>query len=161
MLRTIKILLIISVAAWGLVGALGNILDWSGTYAAVEATASMATFEGGTQYARATSSPIVIWPVAVLIPLTKLAVGLLCLAGAWQMWSVRSGNAATFQSAKEYGLAGCGLAIGLLFMGWIVMAESWFEMWRSDIWREVALQSAFRYAGMIGLIAVLVGMRDD
>jgi hypothetical protein len=42
-----------------------------------------------------------------------------------------------------------------------VIAETWFEAWRSDLLRDVALNSAFRYCGMIGVIALFVGMREE
>ena len=49
----------------------------------------------------------------------------------------------------------------MLFSGWIVIAETWFELWRSEVMREAALDAAFRYCGMIGLIALFVGMHDE
>ena len=77
MLRTMKIVLILSVAVFGLVGAFGNINDWAGTKGAVAATTSMATFEGGASW-RATSNPAVILTGAVLIPLFKTIGAFLC-----------------------------------------------------------------------------------
>ena len=55
MLRLVKILLVASVAAWAFAGAFGNLTDWAGTSGAVEATTTMATFEGGADSWRATS----------------------------------------------------------------------------------------------------------
>lgn len=161
MLRITKILLILSVAMWGLLGALENVLDWAGTTGAIGATVSMSTFEGGAESWKATSSGAIIIIFTLLIIAGKITAGLLCLAGAWQMWAVRMGQAAVFQHAKSLALAGCGAALFLLFFGWIVAAETWFEMWRSDIFRDVGLQSAFRYGGMIALIALFVGAREE
>ena len=160
MLRIMKILLILSVAVFGLVGAFGNIDDWAGTKGAVAATTSMATFEGGASW-RATSNPAVILTGAVLIPLFKTLGGLLCLAGAWRMWSARAADAAAFAKAKTLALAGCMVLVFMLFAGWIVIAETWFELWRSDALRGPALDAAFRYAGFIGLIALIVGAREE
>lgn len=161
MLRIVKILLIASIALWGLLGALENIVDWSGTTGAIAATVSMSTFEGGAESWKATSNGAVITIVTLLIIAGKITAGLFCTAGAWQMWTARTGPAAAFQSAKTLALTGCGVAIFLLFFGWIVAAETWFEMWRSDIFRDIGLQSAFRYGGMIGVIALFVGARED
>jgi predicted small integral membrane protein len=72
-----------------------------------------------------------------------------------------SHDAAAFQKAKAIALTGCAVAMFMLFAGWIVIAETWFEAWRSDLLREQALQSAFRYCGMIGVIALFVGMQDE
>jgi len=160
MLRAMKIVLVLSVAVFGLVGAFGNIDDWAGTKGAVAATTSMATFEGGASW-RATSNPAVIVTGAVLIPLFKTIGALLCLAGAWLMWSARAAEAAAFAKAKTLALSGCMVFVFMLFAGWIVIAETWFELWRSDAMRSAALESAFRYAGFIGLIALIVGAREE
>ncbi len=161
MLRIMKIILILSVAMWGVFGVLGNIVDWGGTTGAVGATTSMATFEGGADDWRATSNPAVIMAGAIFIVLLKSATALLCFAGAWKMWTTRAEDRAVFGQAKTYALTGCAIAVFMLFFGWIVIAESWFELWRSELLREAALGSAFRYAGMIALIGLFVGADND
>lgn len=161
MLRIIKILLVLSVALWGLLGAFGNLADWSGTTGAVSAVTSMATFEGGTAHWRASSNPAVIMAGALFIMLSKTIAGLLCFEGARRMWTARAGGAADFTKAKTLALTGCAVAVFMLFVGFTVIAETWFELWRSDVMRGPVLASAFRYAGMIALIAIFVGMRDD
>lgn len=148
------------VALWALMGAFFNFYDWSGTTGAVAATTSMATFEGGAGDWRATSNPVVILLGALFIPLMKTVAGILSLAGAYKMWTARKGDAASFAKAKELALAGCGVAMILLFGGWIIIAETWFELWRSDVMREAALQTAFRYGGMITLIALFIASND-
>jgi len=160
MLRIMKILLVLSVAIWGLLGAFGNVTDWSGTTGAVAATTSMATFEGGADSWRATSNPALILAGAVFIPLFKTIGGLLCLAGAWRMWMARASDATVFANAKTLAFTGCAVLIFMLFVGWIVIAETWFELWRSEALRG-ALGTAFRYGGFIALIALFVGARDD
>jgi len=160
MLRMVKILLIVSVAMWATLGVFGNFNDWSGTTGAVGAATSMSTFEGGTEDWRATTNPVLIMVGAIFIILFKLGTALLCFVGAWHMWSARAANQATFNSAKSYALAGCGVAMFMLFTGWIVVAETWFEMWRSDVLRGTALDSAFRYCGMIGVISLFVGASE-
>lgn len=161
MLRILKIFLVLSVALWGLIAAFGNLTDWGGTMDAVGAATSMSTFEGGSDNWRATSNPVVIWMGALFIMLSKVIAGFLCLIGAWRMWSARKGDANAFSEAKTLALAGCAVAIFMLFTGFIVIAESWFELWRSDVLRGPVLDSAFRYAGMISLIALFVGAKDD
>ena len=86
---------------------------------------------------------------------------MLCLLGALSMFGARRRDPASFASAKQFALAGCAVAVIMLFGGFIVIAESGFELWRSESMRGPVLQSAFRYAGMIALIGLFVGMRDD
>lgn len=161
MLRITKILLTACVATWCLLGAFGNLSDWDGTLGAVRAAASMSTFEGGAASWRATSSPVVIWIGALMIMLSKLAAGILCSVGTLQMWRARAGDESGFAAAKRTALAGCGVAMVMLFGGFIVIGETWFEMWRSDVLRDLSLQTAFRYGGMITLIALFVGSLED
>lgn len=160
-LRVTKILLILSVALWGLIGVYGNIADWNGTVFAMEATTSMSAFDGGTDDWRATTNPAIILIGSLYIVILKIITALLCFAGAWRMWQARASDTATFANAKTLALAGCAVAIFMLFSGWIVVAETYFELWRSNIWRDAALDSAFRYCGMIGVIALVVGARED
>ena len=161
MLRIVKIAMICSIALWGFIGGLFNILDWEGTMGAVGAATSMATFETGAESWQATSSPVVIWLGALFILLSKLTAAVLCTVGVRNMWQARYAEAAQFAKAKALAMAGCGIAVIMLFGGFIVIAETWFEMWRSDVMRGPVLDSAFRYAGMITLIALFVGTRED
>lgn len=161
MLRIIKILLILSIATWALLGALGNVVDWGGTTGSVEATTSMSTFDAAPTSGRATSNPAIVLLGALFITLLKIATGALCLFGALRMWSARSADVATFARAKTFALTGCGVAMFMLFAGWIVIAETWFELWRSPSMLGPVLGSAFRYFGMIGVIALFVGAREE
>ena len=161
MLRTLKIVLILSVAAWGLLGAFGNFMDWNGAVNAVSAVTSMATVKGGAESWQATNSQPLIFIGAALIVLLKIVCGILCLIGANDMWRARAGTAQEFQLAKSYALSGSAVAIILLFLGWIVIAGIWFELWRSPTLGRSALDTAFRYGGYIALIALFVSARDD
>lgn len=161
MLRTTKILLVITVALWGLIGAFQNVSEWDETVSAVGAATSMVTFEDGATSWQATSNPVVIWIGALFIVLSKLAAGVLCAIGAGTMWRARGDDASAFAASKEMALTGCAIAVIMLFGGFIVIAESWFELWRSDVMRGPVLDSAFRYSGMIALIALFVASRDE
>lgn len=161
MLRSIKILLVMSVAAWALVGALGNIVNWKGTTGAVATVTSMSSFAGGADRWQATTNSTIILAGALFIVLFKIATVSLCFAGAVRMWAARVGDPAEFAEAKTLALVGCAVAVLCLFSGWIVIGEGWFELWRSDTMRDVAGGTAFRYGGFIALIALIVGARDD
>lgn len=160
MIRIIKILLILAVALWGFVGALHNIADWKGTLGAVNAVTSMSTFEGGAESWQATSMPVVVWLGALFIMLSKLTASALCIWGAVKMWQARNSDWHDFNAAKEMALVGCGLALFMLFTGFIVIAESWFGLWQSEVMRAQVLDSAFRYAGLITLIALFVASKE-
>lgn len=160
-IRLVKIGLVAAVALWGLVGALSNLSSWDNTLGTVGAVTSMATIEGGAESWKATTNPAVIWLGGLFIALSKLAAGLLCGAGAWRMWRARAAGPAEFAAARTIALAGCGVAIFMLFGGFIVIAEGWFELWRSQSAITQSLPTAFRYAGLIALIGIFVVATDD
>lgn len=161
MIRTVKIVLVLAVAFWGFTGALHNLIDWQGTLGAVRAVTSMSTFDGGAESWQATSQPLVVWLGALFIMLSKLITACCCGLGALKMWHSKNSDADAFHAAKVMALAGCGVALFMLFTGFIVVAESWFELWRSDVMRGPVLDSAFRYAALITLIALFVANKDS
>ena len=154
-------MLVLAVASWGLLGAFQNINHWQGTLGAITAATSMVTFEGGAEKWQATSSPIIVWMGALFIVMSKLSAGVFCIIGASKMWLNRNNNEQTFKRAKQIAIIGCGIALFMLFFGFVVIAETWFELWRSDAMRGPVLDSAMRYAGLIGLIALFVNMKDE
>lgn len=160
MIRIVKIGLIITVVFWGFFGALGNVLHWDETLSSVTAVTSMVTYEGGSESWQATSNPLVTWLGALFIMLSKLSAGILCMVGARRMWQSRNGSVTDFSAAKGTALAGCGIAVIMLFGGFIVIAESWFELWRSEAMGGV-LSAALRYGSMIALIAIFVAAPDS
>ena len=161
MLRIAKIVLIVFVGLWGLFGAMTNILGWQDTLGGVGTATSMASVTGGEDSWKATTSPIVIWVGAVFIVGSKLAAAVLCGLGAWRMWGARAADVATFQAAKHLALTGCAVAAVMLFGGFVVIAEGWFEFWRSSTIGSAVLATAFRYGAMILLVGLFVSMPDE
>ena len=161
MIRTAKIGLIVVAAFWGYVGALGNILDWNQALGSVAAVTSMSTFEGGSDSWQAMSSPLLSWLGALFLVSGKLATGVMCTVGAKRMWQSRSNSAADFAEAKQFALAGCAVGAIMLFGGFLVIGESWFELGRTDGLIRFALADAFRYGGMLILIAIFVGQHEE
>jgi predicted small integral membrane protein len=155
-----KTVLIVIVALWAFSSALQNLIDWQGTIKGVIATTSMATIEGGETSWKATSHPIVAWTGALFILLSKILAGVLCVIGASKMWRKHNKDIDAFRSGKNIALTGCLVAIIMLFGGFIVVAEGWFELWHSDILRIPVIESAFRYGCMISLIALIVATPD-
>lgn len=161
MLKAVKTFLVLLVALFGFVGALGNLNDWNGTLGAVSAATSMGTFDPVPASWRATTMPVVVWLGALFIMLSKLTAAGFCTVGGLRMWRTRAVGGAEFEAAKQAALTGCGIFAIMLFGGFIIIAETWFELWRSDVMRDPVLGSAFRYASLILLIALFVAHRDE
>jgi predicted small integral membrane protein len=77
------------------------------------------------------------------------------------MWQSRNNSAAEFAEAKQFALIGCSVGAFMLFGGFLVIAESWFELWRTEGLIRLALADAFRYGGMLMLIAIFVGQHEE
>ncbi len=161
MIRIVKVFLVITLALWGLVGAWGNFQHWGETVGSVSAVTTMATIEGGAAKWQATSNPVIASAGAIFIAGSKFLMGLMCALGAVRMLAALRADPAIFNAAKTVALAGAGIAVVMLFGGFIVIAEGWYELWRSQSELVGAPDAAFRYAGMIALIALFVGMPDE
>ena len=160
MLRIAKIVLIVSVAAYCLLGMVGNVAGWASTLHSVGGVVSMASVDDGPRQWPATSNPAIIVGTALFFIAFKTAAGVTCLAGAWRMWCARRADSLTFSHAKALALTGCAIALFGLYFGWAVIGEQIFEMWRSRIFSASA-NTAFRYGAYIALIAIFVGMREE
>ena len=75
------------------------------------------------------------------------------------MLQARSLGADTFNQSKSLALVGCSIMLAMLFGGFIVAAETYFQLWQTDL-GNLALPMAFRYIGCIALIAIFVQQSD-
>jgi len=158
-LRTIKIILIVLVGVWGLIGGLGNLaLSESGFTATAEVVG--ADGRSGVADWQRIESPLLIWAAWALLPIGKLATAVLCLYGAWRMWSSRRLPADEFNAAKAFGLLGCGIAVAMMFGIFMVAADTYFNLWATELGSRVMPQ-AFLYVGSIGIIALFVNQPDS
>jgi len=102
------------------------------------------------------------WLVALcwlVIPMAKVASGLLCLLFVKRMWSARKSDCDAFQQAKQVGLAGCGIMLAMLFGVFILVSETWFQQWQTELGAAI-LDAAQRYIIAIGVVAFFVGSRE-
>ena len=155
-LRYIKILLSMSVAAWGLIAGAVNLIYYN--YRGVSVVMSMQ----GEDSIRAISIPALYAVGYAFIYLGKFATGFACAWGTYKLWAARTASPGEFHRAKTTTLFGCGIAMFMLFFGFVVIAGSYFNP-GPDVSREVSLafhQFALFYMGGIGLIALFISARE-
>ncbi|HEY5644946.1 MAG TPA: DUF2165 family protein [Pseudomonadales bacterium] len=160
MYRMVKVGLMATAALWAICSGLYNVTNWSESLIYVEAVTSMSLFEGGADSWQATSNPVIVWLGILFIFLAKVAAAGLCSIATWRMWQARNDTAA-FASARKIGMAGCGIAVIMLFGGFIAIAENFFDLWRATDVGGAVLAGAYRYGGVMALIAIMVGATDD
>ncbi|PWE18013.1 hypothetical protein DDZ18_05425 [Marinicauda salina] len=159
MIRYLKILLILLVALWGLIGAFGNLAKPDVAYDAVAEVAAMEALPAGERPPWATQSPTVIWLGATLIVAGKIAAFVFCGGGAIAMLRAVNADSAGFQRAKRWALLGCGLAVASLFGGFTVIGETLFLMFLDEGTAQAGA-AAFRYGGFIALIMIFTALED-
>lgn len=127
-LRIIKILLVLSIAAWGLVNAVGNIMfydEWITIVAHVMAVENV-QYDGQPSN-RAMNVPILHTIGYAFIYVPKLITGILCLVAAADLWKVRRESAIVFDRAKYRFYLGCGVSMFMLIFGFLVVAGAMFS----------------------------------
>ena len=157
--RLAKIVLSLTLAAFALVVAYDNLIDYGSNFAFVRHVLSMdTTFPGNALLDRAITQPW-MWHVGYLLIIAgEAATGLLLLVGGIVLWRVRRQSAVAFQAAKRWVVAGCALGFVVWFFGFMVVGGEWFAMWQSKVWN--GQEGAFRfYMAVIGVL-VFVNQGD-
>lgn len=158
LIRLAKIILAISIGIWGLVGLVGNLTGLMDVYGYVKSVTSMAGVPDGVGPPWATSNPIIVWLGVLAIVLGKVA-GVICGWGGIQMVRHWKSPAADFNKAKQFAVAGCGLAFALNFAAFTVFAESVFFMfYAGDI--AASGELAFRFFASFALAALFIAQND-
>jgi predicted small integral membrane protein len=157
--RLSKILLSLTLAAFALVVAYDNLVDYGSNFAFVQHVLSMdTTFPGNALRDRAITRSW-IWHAGYLsIIAGEAATGVLLLSGSVVLWLRRRESAARFQAAKRWVVAGCALGFVVWFFGFMVVGGEWFAMWQSKVWN--GQEAAFRFYMAIVGVLIFVNQAD-
>jgi predicted small integral membrane protein len=157
-MRLIKIVLVAGVALFLTLAVLGNVTMSDVAIGAVKTAVGMeTTFKHPAAMWRAVTSPFWIYVIYGVIVLSEAIAAALCWMGAFRLWAARSDSAA-FVRATTTARIGLGVTAALYFLGWLVIASEWFEMWQSQ--QLNVLPDAFRIFGSVMLILLLVSERE-
>jgi predicted small integral membrane protein len=158
--RLTKIAMIGALAAFALIVAYDNIIDYSSNYEFVKHVLSMdTTFAGNTLRSRAITDETMWHAAFALIIAVEAVTGLSLALGALVLLVRLNSPAAIFNRAKVFAVAGLALGFGLWFFGFLVVAGEYFAMWQSKIWN--GQEAAFRITAVILGVLIFVSMPDD
>jgi predicted small integral membrane protein len=159
-MRATKIVLVVLVGLWGLLGGIGNLVNYAGGHAAVLAVMARqdVPFPPGGPFV-AIAQPALTHLGYAVIWVGKLASAFVCLWGAVRLWRVRGAPATDFNTAKNLALAGCGIALVMLFGGFVVVGDGYFAMW-SSARGQLSSAMAIQFITAIGIVALFVAVRD-
>jgi predicted small integral membrane protein len=161
MIRYIKIAMIASVSIFCLAYALQNIVNLESAHWFVSYTTSMEGHEKyPSHFGPAITSPALHWVLLWIIIALEISAGLLAAKGAFDLFRARNASAEDFQSAKTYGIAGCGIGILVWFGLFSAVAGPYFQIWQTDA-GNAALQGSFWYSAQLALVWLLVSQKDE
>ena len=159
MQRYIKMVMILFVGIFGLLGACHNLIAFENDIGLISQVVTGAGAHSVAAWQQI-ENPLLVWLCWSVIPVSKFTCGVLCLAGTTRMWAARHADGESFQQAKNLGLAGCGVMLAMLFGVFILIAETWFQQWQTALGAAI-LPAAHRYMLTVGLLALFVNLRDD
>jgi predicted small integral membrane protein len=158
--RITKVMMIAALAAFALVVAYDNIVDYDSNYEFVKHVLSMDTTFGGNALRYRAISDETAWHAAyALIIAVEAATGLLLALGALALLRRLRSPAASFNRAKVWAVAGLAVGFALWFIGFLVIAGEYFAMWQSRTWN--GQEAAFRISAVILGVMIYVSLPDD
>jgi len=160
MVRLAKVALVAAVAAFALIVAYDNIVDYGSNYEFVRHVLSMdTTFPNNVLIARAILDPRVWTAAYVAIIAVEGLTSLLLIVGAWVLLTRLRSPASEFNRAKAWAVTGLTMGFGLWFFGFMVVAGEYFAMWQSQTWN--GQQAAFRLTTVILGVLIFVSLPDS
>jgi len=160
MVRLAKIALVAAVAAFALIVAYDNIVDYNSNYEFVRHVLSMdTTFPNNALVGRAIVDPRGWTAAYIAIIAVEGLTSLLLFLGAWALLTRLKSPASEFNRAKGWAVAGLTVGFGLWFFGFLVVAGEYFAMWQSQTWN--GQQAAFRLTTVILGVLIFVSLPDS
>ena len=161
MIRIIKSVLALFVGLLCIIYALQNVFNLGGAFWFVETMASMSGHESYPNHlGPPVTAPGLVWAILWIIILSELAAGSFAIKGFIDMWGARNADADTFNRAKTFAIIGSLLGVVIWFGYFHAIGGAYFQMWQTPAGSQ-ALQGAFQYSMLCGLIAVLLAQKVD
>jgi predicted small integral membrane protein len=157
-IRLSKAATVAAIALFASLVAFGNITDYGTNWAFVQHVLSMDTvYPTATIRYRAIDNPTLQNAGYVLIIAAETLTAILCWIGAARLL-LAHGDAAAFDRAKGFGIAGLTLGFLVWQVGFMSIGGEWFGMWMSPKWNGVP--DAFRFFATILMVLIYLVLPD-
>jgi predicted small integral membrane protein len=157
--RLAKVAICAALAAFALLVAADNIVDYGTNYAFVQHVLSMDTIFPDSRLAWQAIRDPALWQVGYALIIAGEAVtGLLFLVGSLRMLMALRGPAARFHAAKAWSVFGALAGFGVWFAGFLLVGGEWFQMWQSTQWN--GQEAAFRFVMVILAVLIFVNQPE-
>jgi predicted small integral membrane protein len=144
LVRLSKLVMVAGLAAFALLVAADNLLDYGSNEAFVRHVLAMnTTFPDTALRWRAITDPGLQTAAYDLIIAAEALTGVLFAAGAVAMAARLRAPKPAFRAALGRVAAGTAVAFALWFVGFTVVGGEWFQMWQSRTWN--GQEGAFRF----------------
>jgi predicted small integral membrane protein len=158
--RIAKILLVGALAAYAVIVAYDNVVDYGSNYQFVRHVLSMdTTFPDNALIRRAITNERVWSKVYALIIAWEWLTSALLAVGALALLARLRAPAAIFNRAKTWAVAGLMAGFALWFVGFVVVAGEYFAMWQSQTWN--GQEAAFRLTMVILGVLIFVSLPES
>ena len=161
MIRLIKVALAAFASLMCLFYAAQNLANLQAAYGFVAYVTGMGDHTAyADHFGPAVTSPILVWFMLSVIIVLELLAGLFLGKGAVDLFRARNSTADEFNSAKLYAIAGCGIGVLVWFGLFGALAGAYFQMWQTEAGNR-ALAGSFWYSMQLGLVWILLALKDD
>ena len=159
-IRVAKAVLVAAVALLATLVSFGNLTDYNTNLAFVQHVLSMDTIYpfSAIRY-RAITNPALQHLVYAVVIAVEVFIAVLCWIGAILLAHCLRSDAAQFNRAKTFAIAGLTLGFLLWQVGFMSIGGEWFGMWQSQQWNGVP--SAFRFMMTFVAVLIFVAMPDQ
>jgi predicted small integral membrane protein len=159
-LRVSKTLLVFAVALYYTLVVLNNTTDYDSNFQLVRHVLMMdSTFPNNSAMWRAINSPAIHTLFYISIIVWESITMILCWWGGIKLARSLKAPATAFQQAKNTAIIGLTLGALLWFATFLTIGGEWFLMWQSQKWN--GQDAAFRMFTIVGIVLILVVMKDD
>ena len=160
MVRYLKIALAVFASLFCLFYAIQNIANLGAAEWFVGTMTAMEDHQAYPKtFAFSVTSPILVKLMLWIIILLELTAGVLIAKGAMDMFARLSASSAEFNAAKDYALAGTGLAVIIWFGIFGAFGGAFFQMWQVEAGLN-ALRDASFYALQHGVVWLIIRAED-
>jgi len=148
MIRNIKILLSLCVAAMCLIYAGQNLVNLQQAHGAVAYVLGNVDHQVYPNSIGPTiTSSALVWVGVFIIIALEITAGLVTLKGSWDLFQARAADAEAFNKAKRVTLLGIGLALLVWFGVFHVIGGALFQQWQTELGHN-SLTDAFWFVAM-------------
>jgi len=161
MIRNIKTAIAAFVALFCLFYAVQNLMNLHAAHGFVGLMASMADHVAyPNHFGPAVTSSALVWIMLFIIIAGELLAGLLAAKGTLDMWRTRGGDVDTFNAAKTYALAGCGVGVLVWFGIFSAVGGAYFQMWQTEAGAG-PLREASIFSIQMAALYLVIAARDN